>query len=530
MQLNGKHIIADQFSKEGSVSFYGNNPEDGTQLPVEYHEATESEVENAVQQAEVAFQHYRKVPGKERARFLEQIAEEIMALGDALIARCAQETGLPEGRLQGERGRTVNQLKMFASLLKEGSWLDARIDTALPNRQPLPRPDLRQIQIALGPVGIFGASNFPLAFSVAGGDTASALAAGCSIVVKAHPAHPGTSEMVGRAIAQAAKATGMPKGVFSLLHGHSPFVGMAIVNHPLIKAVGFTGSFKGGKALFDAANRREEPIPVYAEMGSINPVFVLPEALREKRDQIAQGLVGSVTLGAGQFCTNPGVVMSIRSEENQEFIIKTGELLSETTAATMLTDEIAGSYQEQSASFAATEGVKQVGAGKPGDSENAPVARVFQTDAATFLDHDDLSEEVFGPSTLHVDADNQEELLKLAVSLEGHLTATIHATEADLKNYHDLVEVLERKVGRLIINGFPTGVEVCHAMVHGGPFPATTDARTTSVGTLAIQRFTRPVCYQDFPHFLLPEELHDHNPLGIWRMVNGERSRDAIGT
>jgi len=245
---------------------------------------------------------------------------------------------------------------------------------------------------------------------------------------------------------------------------------------------------------------------------------------------IAQGLVGSVTLGAGQFCTNPGVVMSIRSEENQEFIIKTGELLSETTAATMLTDEIAGSYQEQSASFAATEGVKQVGAGKPGDSENAPVARVFQTDAATFLDHDDLSEEVFGPSTLHVDADNQEELLKLAVSLEGHLTATIHATEADLKNYHDLVEVLERKVGRLIINGFPTGVEVCHAMVHGGPFPATTDARTTSVGTLAIQRFTRPVCYQDFPHFLLPEELHDHNPLGIWRMVNGERSRDAIGT
>jgi NADP-dependent aldehyde dehydrogenase len=528
MQLNGKHIIAGNFSKLGNDGFYAVNPVTGKDLSVEFHEATNEEIEQAVQQAEVAFQHYRKVPGRDRARFLEQIGEEIMALGNDLIKRCEQETGLPAGRLQGERARTVNQLKMFADLLRDGSWVDARIDTAIPEREPLPKPDLRQMQIALGPVGIFGASNFPLAFSVAGGDTASALAAGCSIVVKAHPAHPGTSEMVGRAILAAAKATQMPKGVFSMVQGQTPFVGMSIVNHPLIKAIGFTGSFKGGKALFDAAAKRAEPIPVYAEMGSINPVFVLPGALRERQEEISQGLVNSVTLGVGQFCTNPGVVMSLQSDENKKFIEKTGELLADMTSGAMLTDKIGQGYQQQVDKFSNAPGVTTVGKSKADKVAVSSSAHVFQTDASTFLSNPDLSEEVFGPATLHVNAANKEELLKLAVNLEGHLTATLQATEQDLKEYTDLVEILERKVGRLVINGYPTGVEVCHSMVHGGPFPATTDAKTTSVGTGAIRRFSRPVCYQNFPQFLLPDELKNNNPLGIWRLLNGEMSRDTV--
>ena len=528
MHLHGKHLIAGSFSKEGTNGFYGVNPVDGQELPVEFHEATHEEIERAVQQAEVAFQHYRKVSAKTRAQFLDKIGSEIMELGDELIHRCEKETGLPQQRLIGERGRTVNQLKMFAELLREGSWVDARIDTAQPDRSPLPKPDLRQMQIGLGPVGIFGASNFPLAFSVAGGDTASALAAGCSVVVKAHPSHPGTSEMVGRAIMEAAKATHMPKGVFSLVQGQSPFVGMSLVNHPMIKAIGFTGSFKGGKALFDAAAKRDEPIPVYAEMGSINPVFVLPGALRERQQAIAEGLVNSVTLGVGQFCTNPGVVMSLSSEESQKFVQKTGELMEEKNPGTMLSEKIAAGYKQQTSKFDATSGVSVLGKSNGGTTPNDSSGRVYLTDAATFLENTELAEEVFGPSTLHVHAGDKEELLKLAVNLEGHLTATLQATAEDLKDFTDLVEILERKVGRLIINGFPTGVEVCHSMVHGGPFPATTDSRTTSVGTAAILRFSRPVCYQNFPDFLLPEELRDDNPLGIWQLVNGERTKGGV--
>lgn len=528
MQLNGKHIIAGNFSKEGSDTFQGVNPVNGESLAVDFCEATHDEIEQAIQQAEVAFQHYRKASGKQKAEFLEKIGEEIMALGDDLLQRCEQETGLPQGRLQGERARTVNQLKMFADLLREGSWVDARIDTAIPDRQPLPKPDLRMMQIALGPVGIFGASNFPLAFSVAGGDTASALAAGCSIVVKAHPAHPGTSEMVGRAIMQAAKACNLPKGVFSMVQGRTPYVGMAIVNHPLIKAIGFTGSFNGGKALFDAAAKRDEPIPVYAEMGSINPVFVLPGALKQKSEQIAEGLVNSVTLGVGQFCTNPGVVFSMKSKESEEFATRSGELLQEVSTGAMLTEKIKEGYNDGVGKVSAIEGVKILGKSKASVVNAPAVGHVFQTDARTFLQHPDLSEEVFGPATIHVNAGSKDELMKLAVNLEGHLTATLQATEEDLKEYQDLVEVLERKVGRLIVNGFPTGVEVCPSMVHGGPFPATTDSRTTSVGTAAIARFSRPVSYQSFPQFLLPEELRDDNPLGIWRLVNGERAKGSI--
>ncbi len=525
MTITGEHIIATTFTKSNGKAFQATNPVTGEALPTDFHEAGEAEINQAAEQAEAAFLIYRKKSGAEKAEFLDRIGEEIMNLGDALIERCQQETALPAGRLQGERGRTVNQLKMFAQLLRDGWWVNARIDTAQPDRQPLPKPDLRQMQIALGPVGIFGASNFPLAFSVAGGDTASALAAGCTVVVKGHPAHPGTCELVGRAIVRAAEAIGMPKGVFSLVQGTTVAVGQALAKHPLIKAVGFTGSFRGGKALFDAASQRPEPIPVYAEMGSINPVFVLPGALKERNQQIAEGLVGSVTLGVGQFCTNPGLVTSIASEDTERFLAKVQEGIAASETGAMLTERISDAYREGAEQMKQTSGVDTAGQGQSANVAAASQALLFRSTAQNFEQQKVLSEEVFGPATLHVSAQNKEELLTLARQLDGHLTATLHATDEDLREYDDLVDILERKVGRLLINGFPTGVEVCHSMVHGGPYPATTDSRTTSVGTLAIQRFSRPVCYQDFPAFALPDALKDDNPLDIWRLFNGEMIR-----
>ena len=522
MTISGEHIIASTFTSSKNHAFQAMNPVSGETLPTEFHEASEAEINQAAERAEEAFQVYRKKSGKEKAKFLDKIGEEIMALGDELLTRCEQETGLPPGRLQGERGRTVNQLNLFAQLLRDGTWVDARIDQAQPDREPLPKPDIRQMHIALGPVGIFGASNFPLAFSVAGGDTASALAAGCSIVVKGHPAHPGTCELVGRAITKAVEATGMPKGVFSLVQGTTIEVGQALVKHPLIKAVGFTGSFRGGKALFDAANQRPEPIPVYAEMGSINPVFVLPGALKERSEQIAEGLVGSVTLGVGQFCTNPGLVASIASDDTENLLTKTREGIAASETGAMLTGRISEAYHEGADRMKQTSGVEALGQGKSADVAAPSHPYVFRSTVQNFAEQKNLSEEVFGPSTLHVSAQSKEELMILAQQLEGHLTATLHATDDDLREYANLVAILERKVGRLLINGFPTGVEVCHSMVHGGPYPATTDARTTSVGTLAIKRFSRPVCYQNFPQFALPDELKNDNPLGIWRLVDGE--------
>ena len=509
-------------------TFFAVNPATGEPLEPMYAEATSDEIDQAVREAEAAFVLYRKKSGTEKAAFLEGIAAEIMALGDALIHRCMAETGLPEGRLRGERGRTVNQLKLFADLLREGSWVDARIDTALPDRQPVPRPDIRQIHIPLGPVGIFGAGNFPLAFSVAGGDTASALAAGCSVVVKAHPAHPGTSGLVGSAITKAARETGMPPGVFSLVQGASVAVGMAVVRHPLIKAIGFTGSFRGGKAIFDAAVRRPEPIPVYAEMGSVNPIFLLPGALATRGETIAQGLAQSVALGGGQFCTNPGVVVSLASEAADRFLEHTGRHLATLAPGTMLTESIRAAYDAGIARMTAIEGVDVVARGSSDDGFCTGTAYLLKTTTALFLNHPHLAEEVFGPSTIVVTARDKEDLLALAANLAGHLTATVHGTAQDLKTHADLLDMLERKVGRLIVNGFPTGVEVCPAMNHGGPFPATTATGTTSVGTAAIRRFARPLCYQDVPPAQLPDALKDENPLGIWRLVNGQFTRDAL--
>ena len=522
MELLGQNLIAKTFSKEGNTYFEAINPANGKALPTLFYEATDGEVDKAVREAEKAFDVYRKQSGLQKANFLELIADEIMALGDTLIKRAMLETGLPEGRLTGERGRTLNQLRMFAQLVREGSWLGARIDHANPGRKPVPKPDTRQMQIPLGPVGIFGASNFPLAFSVAGGDTASALAAGCTIVVKAHPAHPGTCELVGRAIQKAIIKAELPDGVFSLIHGQSFEAGQALVRHPLIKAIGFTGSYRGGKAIFDTANQRPEPIPVYAEMGSTNPVFVLPEALKERKKTLAKGLAGSVTLGVGQFCTNPGLVITPETEDAKEFHNLSAAAIRTLDSGTMLTADIHSSYEQGLAKLSQEEEIEILAQGVSVGEGYQGVPSLFKTDAQAFVQNEMLEKELFGPSTLIVSAIQKSDIIDIARQLEGHLTATVHGTDVDLREYADLIHILERKVGRLIINGFPTGVEVNHAMVHGGPFPATTDSRSTSVGSSAITRFSRPVCYQDFPEFLLPDELKDNNPLGIWRLVDGE--------
>ena len=526
--IEGKQIIGFEFSAEGKETFQSTNPALGIKLEYSFYKATSNEVNKAVEKAAAAFQLYRKKSGAEKALFLETIGSEIMALGDELIEICCTETALPKARIEGERMRTVNQLKLFAEMIKEGSWVDARIETALPDRMPLPKPDIRFMQIGLGPVVVFGASNFPLAFSVSGGDTASALAAGCPVIVKAHSAHPATSSLVGKAIQTAAKKTNMPDGVFSLLFGDGPKVGTLLVKHPEVKAVGFTGSYKGGKALFDVAVAREVPIPVYAEMGSTNPVFILPEAMQQRAEKIAQGFSGSVTLGVGQFCTNPGMLIYENNNEAKEFTRQLEEQFQKTSGGAMLADNIYHSYSEGVAHHLSVEGIEVLANGGNANGVNVAQPVLLKTNSKTFTSHPELAEEIFGPASVVIEARSKEEILAIAKNLSGHLTATVHGTDNDLINYKDLIDILEQKVGRVVINGFPTGVEVCHAMVHGGPFPATTDGRSTSVGTAAIQRFTRPVCYQGMPQQLLSDELKNENPLGIWRLVNGKHSKEII--
>lgn len=505
------------------MSFKAINPATGEELTGEFNESTAQEVDQACQQAAAAFPVYRKLSGEAKAQFLDRIADEIMALGPELLERANLETALPIARLTGERGRTTNQLRLFAQYLREGSWVDARIDSAQPDRQPLPRPDLRQMLIPLGPVGIFGASNFPLAFSVAGGDTASALAAGCPVVVKAHPAHPGTSDLVGKAIRKAVEASGLPEGVFQMVQGTGVAVGMAIVEHPQIKAIGFTGSYRGGKAIYDAAVRRPEPIPVYAEMGSTNPVFFLPAILKQKGLDLAKAYVDSVTLGVGQFCTNPGLAIVKQSDGGDAFISQARLAMTQTKPTPMLTK---GIYQAYTSGIEKLNSVSRVLIASKSDTVAdgfaAAQPTLLSTTADVLLENPELTEEVFGPSSLMVTADTKEEMLAVANGLEGHLTATVYGTPDELLEYAELLEILEQKVGRVLINGFPTGVEVSHAMTHGGPFPATTDVRSTSVGTNAIRRFARPVCYQNFPDVLLPDALKADNPLGIHRLVDGE--------
>ncbi len=525
--MHGKNIIGNTLSNVGGKTFQATNPATSEKLATAFYEATEAEINQAAELATAAFPQYRACSKEGRAAFLDRIAEEILALGDELIQCANAESGLPLDRLTGERGRTMNQLKMFAALIREGSWVEASIDTAMPDRAPVPKPDLRKMLKPIGPVAVFGASNFPLAFSTAGGDTASALAAGCPVVVKAHPAHPGTAELVATAIIKAAQATAIPEGVFSLVQGVGYEVSVALVKHPSIKAVGFTGSYRGGKALFDAAVSRPEPIPVYAEMGSVNPVFILPEALRERGASFAEGLKNSVMMGVGQFCTSPGLVFGLQSDELTAATEKLKALIAAAPSATMLHAGILQSYEAGIQRLASSAGVALVQSQAEVDAAKTQArAAVFTTNAVNFLAQPELSEEVFGPSTVVVSCDTPEELARAVHSLQGHLTATVHGTAEDLASYQWLLAILETKVGRIVINAFPTGVEVCPSMVHGGPFPATTDTRTTSVGTTAITRFARPVCYQGFPQAALPQELQDGNPLGIWRLVNGEFVKD----
>lgn len=520
MQVLGKNLIGFTESSEGTVGIQAINPASGEPIGPLFFKATLSELDLAVHKANAAFATYRKKSGAEKAAFLEAIAAEIEALGDTLIERYTAESGLPTGRGQGERGRTIGQLRLFAQLLKDGSWVNAIIDTAQPDRQPLPKPDIRAMERPLGPVGIFGASNFPLAFSVAGGDTVSALAAGCPVVFKGHPSHLGTSELAGRAILAAAQKTGMPDGVFSLVFDDTIEIGQALVKHPLVKAIGFTGSLRGGKSLFDAAAARPEPIPVYAEMGSTNPVFILPKTLKEKGDALAQNYINSVTMGVGQFCTNPGLLVI---EKDEAFIEKLESVSAASMGGVMLNKGIQSVYHKGIEEF--EKYAKVINFGKKPEGFTAAHPAIFKTNYQSFKDNETLKEEVFGPSSLVVEASSREEIMEVAHNLSGHLTATVFGSPEELAQYADLLELLEQKVGRLIINGFPTGVEVTHAMVHGGPYPATTDSRSTSVGTMSITRFTRPVCYQDMPDALLPVELQNQNALGIWRKVNGEMEK-----
>lgn len=513
--LQGVSLIAGHTGNRVGDIFRASAPGDGRALEPDYFSASESELDEATRKAAEAAPPLARTSGADRARLLRAMADAIDAVSDALVSRAQFETALPAPRLKGEVARTSNQLRLFANVAEEGSWVMARIDTADPARTP-PKPDIRSMLRPLGPVAVFGASNFPIAFSVAGGDTASALAAGNPVIVKAHPAHPGASEIAGRALAAAIASSDFPAGTFSLLFDSGTRIGSALVRHPLIRAVAFTGSFPGGRALMDLAAARPQPIPVFAEMGSANPVFLLPRALRERGAAIAAGLHASFTLGGGQFCTKPGLVLA--DAPDSAFLAKLRSLTAEGPAFHLLTSGIARAY-----SNGLSERVALASAQGDTDSSGfAAQAALLEINYAAFVQNAALEHELFGPSTLLITGAGREQMLAAARALEGHLTATIHGTEDDLREYAELFSILETKVGRIIVNGFPTGVEVTHAMVHGGPYPATSDGRSTSVGSQAIFRFARPVCYQDLPQQALPAELQDDNPRKILRLWNGQ--------
>jgi len=519
--LNGNLLIGAASLPGSAAPIRAVNPATGEHVEPAFGTATVADVARACTLASQAFDTYRATTPDARAAFLEKIAQNIVDIGPELIERAMLESGLPQARLEGERGRTVNQLRLFAKVVRDGHFLGTALDSALPERVPA-RPDLRLRKIAIGPVAVFGASNFPLAFSVAGGDTASALAAGCPVVVKAHEAHPGTSELVGRAVQAAVAACGLPEGVFSLLHGDGRSIGQALVTHPAIKAVGFTGSRQGGLAIVRLAAGRDEPIPVYAEMSSVNPMFLLPEALQQDAAKIGAAFVDSLTLGAGQFCTNPGLVIARSGAALDSFIDAASTALQARAGATMLTPGIHAAFNAGVAKLAAEPGVTSVARGLAGTTVHAGQAALFVTDAATFIANPKLEDEIFGAAALIVRCEDVSQFHQLAEHIDGQLTASLFVTDADKALAQALLPALERKAGRVLVNGFPTGVEVSHAMVHGGPFPATSDSRSTSVGAAAIDRFLRPVSYQDFPSWLLPEALKDENPLNLWRVRNGQ--------
>ena len=514
-------ILVGASERQGGAPFFAIDPSTGAKGEVAFHNASAADVADACALADAAFESFSTLTPDARAAFLEAVADGIMAIGDLLITTAMSETGLPRGRLEGERGRTVGQLRLFAGYVRQGDWLDATIDKALPERQPLPRSDLRRVNQSVGPVAVFGASNFPLAFSVAGGDTASAFAAGCPVVVKGHPAHPGTGELVARAIATAVRESGLHEGVFSYLPGTTNDLGGALVADPRIKAVGFTGSRGGGLALMKIAAERAEPIPVYAEMSSINPVVLLPGALAARAEALGTAFVGSLTLFSGQFCTNPGLVIALDSPDLDRFVASAAEALSGNAAQVMLTPGIHAAYEKGVAALSGAEGVTTVARGVAGDGVNRGQHALFATSGDRFRANPALAHEVFGSSSILVKCATVEEMIATIADLEGQLTATLQMEESDQADAARLLPTLSRKVGRVLSNGWPTGVEVTHAMVHGGPFPSTSDGRSTSVGTLAMMRFLRPVCYQDVADAVLPPALQAANPWQLNRRVEG---------
>ena len=514
-------ILVGAEERTGTATFAAIDPASGDSIAPAFAEAGAADVADACALAADAFPAFRDLAPEDRASLLETIAEEIAGIGDALIVRAMAESGLPRARLEGERGRTIGQLKLFAGVLREGSFLDLTIDPALPDRAPLPRPDLRRMNVALGPVAVFGASNFPLAFSVAGGDTASALAAGCPVVVKGHPAHPGTGELVARAIRAAIAKLQLPAGIFSYLPGTTNDLGGALVADPRIKAVGFTGSRGGGLALVRIANARPEPIPVYAEMSSINPVILFPAAAKARGAELGKAYVASLTQGAGQFCTNPGMVIALANSDTTAFDAAAIEALGGAPAQQMLTPGIHRAFEQGVDALEQHAAVDVLARGPVGEGVNQAQGALFGANAAAFMADAALSHEVFGSSSIIVKARDWAEVAALIAGLEGQLTATLLFDEADEDLVAPLIPLLADRAGRVLANGWPTGVEVSHAMVHGGPFPATSDTRTTSVGALAIARFLRPVCYQNLPDRLLPAALREGNPYAAPRRIDG---------
>lgn len=526
--ISGKNFIGNKLSANGTKTYKTFNPELNTENAIVFTEATAQEIDDAVNLAASVFKEYRTVSGINKAEFLNAIAEEILALDDVLIKTYCSETGLPEGRAKGERGRTVGQLRSFATMVAEGSWVDATIDKAKPNREPMPRLDIRKMSIPLGPVVVFGASNFPLAYSTAGGDTAAALAAGCPVIVKSHPMHAGTGELVASAIIKAAEKTGMPNGVFSNLNSSGIEVGQQLVANPKIKAVGFTGSIKGGRALLDLAAKREEPIPVFAEMGSINPVLILPKALENRSEEIATTYAGSITLGTGQFCTNPGLILGIKSDALSAFINHLSQEIMDINTACMLHPDIKKAYNANKEKVIAQDHVSVTANFASDVANNHAQQAVVSVNGNTFLENPNLHIEVFGPFSMVVQCENITELEQVIASLEGQLTGTVIADNDEISDYSNIIAALQNRVGRIIFNGVPTGVEVCESMVHGGPYPASTDSRFSAVGISSIKRWVRPFSYQSWPNHLLPDELKNENTLDIFRTIDQVRSKDKI--
>ncbi len=526
--ITGENFIGFDRSSKGGKTYQTFNPKLNLQNTEIFFEATKEEIDLAVDKAYSAYLIYQDMNGSKKAKFLNAIADEIMKLGDNLIEIYCKESGLPEGRAKGERGRTVFQLQTFAQLVEEGSWVEATIDTAIPDREPVPKPDLRKMLHALGPVVVFGASNFPLAYSTAGGDTASALAAGCPVIVKSHPMHAGTSELVAGAIIKAARDTGMPDGVFSNLNSAGVEVGVQLVRHPGIKAVGFTGSITGGRALYNEAAGRPEPIPVFAEMGSINPVVILPQALRKQSDKWAKIYAQSITLGTGQFCTNPGLLLGIKSPDLDDFINDLAEEIVQIEPSCMLHPNIIGAYEKKKEKVMQQDDLDLIMEYPDDVAVNYARQAITTVDGHTFLNNTTLHQEVFGPFSMVVQCDDVGQLTQILQELEGQLTGTIIATDHEIREQSEVVKALRDRVGRLIYNGVPTGVEVAPSMLHGGPYPASTDSRFTAVGKDAIRRWVRPVSYQSWPDELLPEALQNDNPLGIRRLINGDVTYEKI--